>query len=83
MSMSIGVTLESDAWITCHDYGTTRTPILAVHSTTGGLTLHTAPDAPAREQVEIARQFANAAAQMLALTEKWAAARTVSLVKDR
>lgn len=81
MSMSLGVTLESDAWITCHDYGAQGAPILATYSTGGTLMLHTNAAAPAREQVEIARQFADAAAQFLAMTEKWAAAHTVSLVK--
>lgn len=83
MSMSLGVTLEHEAWITCHDYGTQRPPILAVQGITEGLSLCTRTAAPAREQVQTARRFAEAAATMLTLTEKWAAAHTISLVKDR
>jgi hypothetical protein len=81
MSASIGVDLEPDAWITCHDYGTNRPPILAVHGPSQSLTLHAWVNASAQGQIEVARRLADAAARFLALTETWAAANTVSLIK--
>lgn len=81
MSASISVDLEPDAWITCHDYGTERPPILAAYGTGQNLAVYAAGHLSAQEQIEVARRFADAAAQLLALTEIWAAGNTVSLNK--
>jgi hypothetical protein len=82
MSVSIGVTLEPDVWITCHDYSAKGgAPILSAYSGGQSLMVYTAHDAPAQVQIEVARRYADAAARFLALTETWAAANTVSLIK--
>lgn len=81
MSASISIILEPAAWITCHDYGTERPPILAAYGTGENLTVFTAGHLSAQERIEVSRRFADAATQLLALTEAWASANTISLIK--
>ncbi|MEV6649964.1 hypothetical protein [Streptomyces sp. NPDC051219] len=70
---SISFHLAEKPFVLCHDYGTERTPILAVQDTHASLTLCADDDLSPAEQLKFARDLLAAVTAYVAAVEKYAA----------
>ncbi|MEW2086909.1 hypothetical protein [Streptomyces sp. NPDC005283] len=78
MSSSIGASISfhvtDKPFVICHNYGTERTPILAVHDEHASFTLYARDSLPLAEQLKFAQDLLAAATAYAAAVETYTAA---------
>ncbi|MBT2392616.1 hypothetical protein J7E87_25085 [Streptomyces sp. ISL-1] len=78
MSSSIGASisfhLTDKPFVMCHDYGTNRTPILAVQDEHASFTLYARDSVPPAEQLRFAQDLLTAVAAYVTAVEMYTAA---------
>jgi hypothetical protein len=76
---SISFHLTNKPFVLCHDYGTKRTPILAIQDEHASLTLYARDCLPPGEQIQFARELLAAVTAYAAAVEKHTAPLTTQL----
>jgi hypothetical protein len=75
VTVHLGFHVDAETRVYLNDYGTDRTPILALYTTGGSLLLSAHDTMPLAEHVAFARRLADAATGYLAAMERYAASR--------
>ncbi|WP_240138240.1 hypothetical protein [Streptomyces sp. MUM 178J] len=76
MSSSISFHLTEKPYVMCHDYGTKRSPILAVQDSGTSLTLYARDDLTPAEQLAFARELLAAVTEYAAAVETYTGTET-------
>ncbi|MFF3323099.1 hypothetical protein [Streptomyces sp. NPDC002889] len=76
IAASVSFHLTEKPFVLCHDYGTERTPILAIQDQHASLTLYARDCLAPAEQLTFARELLAAATAYAAAVEKYAASLT-------
>jgi hypothetical protein len=75
VTVSLGFHADAETRVHLNDYGTDRTPILALYNTGGSLLISTLDTMPLADHLAFARSLAGATAHYVAALERFATAR--------